>query len=437
MGIDAARGFALLGILMVNAAFFSLPFGEIAEYSETNFEGVLNRVVYWFTSVFCTSKFYPIFSILFGAGMAIMFDSASRSGQSSDWIFLRRLVVLGLFGIAHITLLWMGDILLLYAIIGSSMLVLGRASPRTLLVVAGVSFTIGIFTTLGFAAISSLGTSIDSYDEYEVTGAEFVEAEEEEEEAEPPPTPKMPQTENRILQVAKIFMTWNIEESYDSRLIQVEQEIQTQGPFIDTVFLRWFLYLFSLVYYIAVTAWVILSCFCLGAALAKTRFFDDPNSPWRKRFILLGLLLGLPISIVAAIAFEDVSTFGSTAVAFLGVNVGGPMLGLAYLSGILVWVERQPNNLVLRSLANLGRMGLTGYLLESLLMSAIMSYWGLGWFGSTTWLQRAGIVFVVFGLVLLVANLWMRFFRCGPIEWLWRSITYWNLQPLARDVRSE
>ena len=415
MGIDAARGFALLGILMVNAAFFSLPFGEIAEYSETTYEGVLNRVVYWFTSVFCTSKFYPIFSILFGAGMAIMFDSASRSGRNFSWLFLRRFVVLGLF------------------IIGSSMLVLGRASPRTLLLVAGVSFTIGIFTTLGFAAISSLDTSIHSYDEYEVTGAEISEAEEEEEEA--PPTPKMPQAENRILQVAKIFMTWNTDESYDSRLIQVEREIQTQGPFIDTVFLRWFLYLFSLVYYIAVTAWVILSCFCLGAALAKTRFFDDPNSPWRKRFILLGLLLGLPISIVAAIAFEDVSTFGSTAVAFLGVNVGGPMLGLAYLSGILVWVERQPNNLVLRSLANLGRMGLTGYLLESLLMSAIMSYWGLGWFGSTTWLQRAGIVFVVFCLVLLVANLWMRFFRCGPMEWLWRSITYWKLQPLVRDVR--
>ena len=412
LSIDVVRGFALLGILIVNATFFSVPYGDMMEGVVPTDEGLPSRIVYWFTAIFCIGKFYPLFSILFGAGLAIIYESACRSGRNFEWIYLRRMVVLGLFGIFHIVFLWYGDILLLYATVGLSMLLLGRASPKTLLSVAALVFCIGIVTTTGFAALTALGQS-------GIGNAE-------------PVVMEMPKADSRIGQMGKVLANWNESEAYDSRLTQLEREIQSQGPFADAIILRLFLYLFSTVYFIAVTIWVVLPCFCIGATLTKTGFFQDVHSPWRKRFIVLGLFVGFPISILAAYAFSFQEDFVWTTIAFVGVNIGGPLMSLGYLSGIILLVESKPANRAFGFLGNLGKMALSGYLLESLLMSAIMSHWGLGLFGTTTWAQRAGIIVVVFVTVLIFANIWMRVFRYGPMEWLWRSLCYLKIQPLRR-----
>jgi uncharacterized protein len=232
--------------------------------------------------------------------------------------------------------------------------------------------------------------------------------------------------------MGKVLTTWNESEAYDSRLTQLEREIQSQGPFKDAVVLRLFLYLFSMVYFIAITIWVVLPCFCIGAALMKTGFFHDSSSPWRKRLVIAGLFVGLPISILAAYAFGYQQFLMWAVIAFVGTNIGGPLMSLGYLSAILMLVERNPASKAFGFLANLGRMALSGYLLQSLLMSAIMSHWGLGLFGTTTWVQRAGIITVVFLAVLIFANVWIRAFRYGPMEWLWRSACYLKIQPLRR-----
>jgi len=412
LGIDVVRGFALLGILMVNATFFSVPYGDLMEGMVPPDEGLPSKIIYWFTAIFCIGKFYPLFSILFGAGLAIIYESARRSGRNFEWIYLRRMVVLGLFGIVHIVFLWYGDILLLYATVGLSMLLLGRASPKILLWVAAAAFSFGIVTTLGFAALTTMSQS-------GIGDAEAV-------------VPEMPKADSRIGQMGKVLTTWNESEAYDSRLTQLEREIQSQGPFKDAVVLRLFLYLFSMVYFIAITIWVVLPCFCIGAALMKTGFFHDSSSPWRKRLVIAGLFVGLPISILAAYAFGYQQFLIWAVIAFVGTNIGGPLMSLGYLSAILMLVERNPASKAFGFLANLGRMALSGYLLQSLLMSAIMSHWGLGLFGTTTWVQRAGIITVVFLAVLIFANVWIRAFRYGPMEWLWRSACYLKIQPLRR-----
>jgi uncharacterized protein len=125
-------------------------------------------------------------------------------------------------------------------------------------------------------------------------------------------------------------------------------------------------------------------------------------------------------------------SFAWMVIYLVGANISGPMLALAYLSAILTLVERNPSNLLAAAVGQLGRMGLTGYLLESLLMSAVMSHWGLAWFGATTWVERLGLVVVIYLLILAIANIWMRSFRYGPMEWLWRSLTYSKWQPLLR-----
>lgn len=423
LGIDVARGFALLGILFVNAAFFAMPFGELYTGSKPVSEGWASRVVYWFVGVFCTGKFYPLFSILFGAGLAIIYDSTRQSGRSFGWIYFRRLVVLAMFGIAHIVLLWYGDILLLYAGVGTAMLLLGRASPKVLLWVAAITFSISLITSLGFSALSAFGNagSLAEEIEFDMAGEEI------ESTARP-----MPEGSSPIEKLGKVLMDWDGSEQFDSRVTELELEIQSKGPYSNAILLRLFLYAFSLVYYLSITIWVVLPCFCIGAVLTKTGFFRSPENPWRRRLIVLGFAIGLPISVIADYAYSYSDEFLWSAIYMLGTNIAGPLLALAYLSAILVLVERSPQNPIAVAIGNLGKMGLTGYLLESTLMSALMSHWGLAWFGTTTWIQRAGIVIAVYLVILLFANLWMRSFRYGPFEWLWRSLTYLQRQPIRK-----
>lgn len=329
-----------------------------------------------------------------------------------------------MFGIAHIVLLWYGDILLLYAGVGIAMLLLGRASPKVLLWVAAIVFSISLITSLGFSALSALGDAGSSAEEieFDVTGEQI------ETTARP-----MPEGNSPIEKLGKVLMDWDGSEQFDSRATELEQEIQSQGPYWNAILLRIFLYAFSLVYYLSITIWVVLPCFCIGAVLTKTGFFRNAESRWRRRLIVLGFTIGLPISVLADYAYGYSDEFLWSAIYMLGTNIAGPMLALAYLSTILVLVERRPQNPIAAAVGQLGRMGLTGYLLESILMSALMSHWGLAWFGTTTWIQRAGIVIVVYLVILLLANVWMRSFRYGPFEWLWRSLTYLQWQPIRRQ----
>ena len=145
------------------------------------------------------------------------------------------------------------------------------------------------------------------------------------------------------------------------------------------------------------------------------------------------VLVGLPVSILAAVGPESGDSFARLSVSMVGMNVGGIFMSLGYLSLIVKRVERNPNSRLAISVGQLGRMALTGYLLESLLMSAIMSHWGLAWFGTTTWTGRAALVVVIYVAILFFANIWMRLFRFGPMEWLWRSLCYLKPQPMLRQ----
>jgi len=149
LGLDVARAVALLGIFFVNAVVFGEPFASIMDPGMPPGQSPLGQAFYWFTMVFCAGKFYPLFSLLFGVGLAIQLGNAKARGRGHVALFLRRLLVLGVFGAAHVLLLWPGDVLLIYAAIGLWMLLLAPASPRTLLIVAGVVFTIGLFLGTG------------------------------------------------------------------------------------------------------------------------------------------------------------------------------------------------------------------------------------------------------------------------------------------------
>jgi uncharacterized protein len=403
-GIDTARGVALLGIFFVNAQLFGQPFAQILDPTAPAGEGWLSVVIYWFMQLFCTGKFYPLFSILFGVGLAMMYQSSTGRGERFGWIYFRRLMLLAVFGVLHIILLWSGDILLIYASIGLWMIWLGRLSPKVLLTIAAVVFSLGLIFSGGFVLLSEAGQSTR-----EITSK------------------PMPEAATTLEVYGKILSDWNPTEMYDSRLIEIEKQVMAQGPLGTAVAIRAFNYLFSSVFLVLVLFWVILPCFCIGAALFKTGFFTGQQLQWRQRFIFGGLLAGLPLSVLSVVFMQYQGDLLSQLIATLGGHIGGPLMSLMYLSLILNWVDSGKLSWLASKIAKAGKMSLTCYLLESLLMSAVMLHWGLAKFGNNTWAERAGWLLGIYLVIVVFANIWMSRFRTGPIEWIWRAFTYWRL----------
>jgi uncharacterized protein len=195
----------------------------------------------------------------------------------------------------------------------------------------------------------------------------------------------------------------------------------SQGPFSLQIFVRLFNYLFASVFTALVMTWVILPCFCVGAALVKMQFFHQPWPLLRSRLLWIGLGVGLPLNVLGLIAAQYAAQApGWAMLNSWSMQIGGPLMTMMYLVMIMNWVDSGWWNGFANSVARLGRMALTGYLLESVLMTAVMLHWGLGRFGSTTWGERAVWVVGIYLLILLFANLWMSRFQYGPLEWLWR-----------------
>jgi uncharacterized protein len=402
LGIDVARGIALLGIFFVNAQLFAQPFGAIFQPFSPHAEGWLSVAAYWFTNIFCAGKFYPLFSLLFGAGLAMMYQSAVDQGRSFGWTYFRRLVLLGLIGILHIVLLWYGDILLVYASIAVLMIWMGRFQARKLLIIGGSVFLFGLLLMVPvFALLNASGGNL----------GEVVEK-------------PMPEGNTSLQQFFRVVPDWNETEVFDSRLIELERRIMSEGPYIAAIAVRLFNYLFSVVFIVMVLFWVILPCFCVGAALMKSGFFHGQHKTWRTRLIWMGLLIGIPLAAFSAWSTTFLNQPWLLIAGTVGSTIGGPLMALMYLSSILNWAESDHLPGLAQWFSRLGKMALTGYLLESLLMCAVMQHWGLARFGNNTWAERFALVIGIYLVILIFANIWMSFFRQGPMEYVWRRFTY-------------
>jgi uncharacterized protein len=412
MGLDLARGIALLGITFVNIELFAEPFESLMDPSLPPGQSLAGQAFYWFTMVFCTSKFYPLFSLLFGIGLAMVYASTARAGRSFGWVLARRLLVLAGFGIGHILLVWHGDVLLLYAMVGALMLLLARLSARGLYIAAGVFFSIGMLGAVGFGLLGMAGGGGSS-------GA-----------GEIPPMPEAPTLLQQFGLVLRNYQPGP--KGIDPRITILETQISQQGPFVAAMAVRAFNYAFSLGFMLLIMIWQVAACFCLGAALVKNGFVNGGKPEWRRWFVRLGLLVGLPMQVIAAWAAQDSASGGRMLVSLVGNQLGGPLVSLMYLSLALNLAESGRAAGLVKTVARLGQMGLTGYLGVSVLMQAMMQHWGLAWFGQvdfgTRWLLVIGVWLVVLGF----ANVWMRAFHFGPMEWVWRTLTYLRWQPIWR-----
>ena len=409
-GIDVARGIALLGILFVNAVYFGVPFLLASNARIPASESFLSQAAYWFVEFFCEGKFFPLFSVLFGAGLVLMLQAADRRGTSFVWLYLRRIFALACFGLAHICFLWPGDILLCYAGVGIFMLFLARRSPKTLFITAAILYSIGQLCMGGLLLLSMMFATEHPAMEH------------------PPLTP-----DQRPLMVVVQELATIAAGPEKSRVPELEAMIMREGPFVDAMLMRLIDYAMQLGALIICVSWIILACFCTGAGLMKIGFFHGKCLRLRRTFYWLGLFVGFPIALVAVITSQWSAASGGLLLSAFATFLCGPILALFYLTCILSWSESGRFTWLSQAFANLGRMALTGYLLESVLMSFVMLHWGLAGFNRYSWGERFVLTLVVYALVLAFANLWMRNFSIGPMEWVWRCITYWTFRPQRRE----
>lgn len=368
IALDALRGFALFGILCVNLLIFNYPVFFAAPLSTTGVSGV-DRVVEWATRVFAEGSFYPIFSFLFGLGFALML----RKGSAFLPTFRRRLAILLVIGLIHLVFIWFGDILVAYALLGYVLLLFRKRSARTISVWI-VALTLVTFL-MQIVIFSSGGEAMDPEFSRYVT-AQFA--------------------------------------SYGTTILA------------NLAFM-----LFALVI-LLVQGGQILSLFLLGflAGRAGLAELQPSHLPLLRRTFILTASLGLPLTL-----FYGVLLWRGTVpplLAAVDVTFGSALLGLSYLSGLALLYLRSRRAFLWTPLAAVGRMSLSNYLTQSVVMTLLFYPYGLGL------AQRVGpatallLALLLFTLQAVVSIVWLRYFRYGPVEWLWRSLTYKSLLPLRK-----
>ena len=393
VAIDVLRGFALLGILLMNIQSFAMP--DDAYFNPTNYGNLegLNYGVWAFSHIFADQKFMTIFSLLFGAGILLITNKLESRGQSALGLHYRRNIWLLVFGLSHALLLWTGDILTAYALCAFWVYWLRKFKPMWLLI-------IGLIVMAVSPALLWLGGAT-----MDLGGPEVVE---------------------------ELMLDWQptaamIQEDLDayrgSWLTQMESRIPGTVDMLSTVFLFWAL-------------WRAGGLMLVGMALYKWGVLTAKRS---QRFymgmIILGFGLGLPI-----VAYGLTQNFaqGWTLIyskfgAGSQFNYWGSLLvSSGYIGVMMLITQRGIFAKAQDALAAVGRMALSNYLLHTLICTTLFFGHGFGLYGSVERTTQLLIVVAIWIVQLILSPLWLRHFRFGPFEWLWRSLTYWQLQPMRR-----
>jgi len=385
--LDVLRGVAVLGILLVNVDFMRGPdgFGAFWSTAPAAYDQAADRIAQFAVGWLATGKFLSSFAMMFGAGAALMSARAFETRASPRPLLKRRYLWLIVLGLAHMTLLFPGDILLSYGITGLLMLAFVHKPPRSL-IRWGLVFLVG--TALLMAWLSALAPWEDPD-----AGAAWAAAE-------------------RAATVAA-FQQGGYR---DIVAMHVWQSVWLQIPAL--LFVPW-----------------TLGLFLFGFAAARSGLLAalGQRPELFRRAAAIGLGLGLPANFVlgffgplGALAADPMLHGTALIVAgALAQLLAAPLLAIGYLSAIVLACQRFG---VPRPLARIGRMALSAYLLESAL--ALLAFAGFGLYDRVGPFDALLLVALIWSCVLVFCNVWATRFRYGPAEWLWRSLTYRRLQPM-------
>ena len=394
--IDVLRGFALLGILVMNIQAFAMP--QTAYINPTAYGDLTgaNRYVWIAGRMFADQKFMTIFSMLFGAGIVLMTGRAEARGDGRR-VHYRRMRWLLVIGLLHGYLLWWGDILFHYAVCGMLVYPLRRQSPGRLIAI-GLALLVAASAFWGL-----MGLSFPYW-------PEEVRTEIEEEAWRPTP------------------------EKIDTELATYRGGWLDQLPHRSATALG--MQTFLLIIWIV---WRAGGLMLIGMALFKKEVFSARRSSgFYAALIAVAAVVGLPLQAYGiSLSFADAWSFGSLFVDTQLVYWASIAVGLGYVGAVMLACRTAALRRVTRPFAPVGQTALTNYLLQTVICTTIFYGHGLGLFGAVDRVGQVGVMAGVWAVQLIASPLWLRRFRFGPVEWLWRSLTYRARQPMRRRPVTE
>lgn len=397
--LDVLRGVALYGVLLSNMVWWFSGYGDLESETAAHLPtAAFDPFVLEVLSFFVSLKFISIFSFLFGVGFALQMGRARERGAEVTPLYVRRMLWLLLFGIAHMLFLWYGDILHLYAVLGLLLIGWVSRSNRTL-VGWGLAFTLLVPTAIkgtiwGLPLLS--GGAVDPTIAF---GARWEAVE-------------------TLRTAAYKYGTYP--DILRVHLAELWAWFTTDDA-LTTGVASFGLFLLGL--------WAGRSGLLIRASTGQT---DRDRTPFRR-----GLTWGLVLGVVCnGIVFADdyfpmlLAESWAVKVALEALwRVGVVALALSYVCGVVLLFRRAAWRRPLYLFAPVGRMALTNYLGQSVICVFLFYGWGLGWYGQVGPTTSVGLTTVVFLAQAGFSWWWLRRFRFGPAEWVWRSLTYGRLQP--------
>jgi uncharacterized protein len=413
--IDMLRGVAVLGILVMNIYAFAMPF--VAYSNPLAFGGTepWNIGTWYFTHIFFDQKFMTIFSLLFGAGLIMMMTRAEVRGVTYVGVWYRRSFWLLLIGALHGYLIWMGDILFHYALVGMLVFLFRKRSPKSLILIAVLLLSVAPLLNLSggvyMAKLQVAGTEIEALQD----AGEALSEEQQEQLAE--------WQEMSVFLGDPAEQVKNDIEGYSQSYPAVVSYRQPTVTMLQTQATFFFI------------IWRVGGVMLLGMALMKLCIIDVlRDSGYYKKMMLAGYGIGLPIVVYSAWnlwshQWEPMWTFR---VGMIPNYVGSLFVALGHIGLVMTLIKSGAASRLMARFAAVGRMAFTNYLMHSVILTTVFYGYGLGLYADVPRAWQMAFVVAVIGFQLWFSPIWLKVYRFGPAEWLWRSLTYWRRQPMRR-----
>ena len=412
--LDVLRGFALLGILLLNILGFGLVSGALLDPGiYLSPVGGIDYTVWALVELSSEGAMRTLFSILFGAGVVLF---VTGSTAKSGWLHYRRNFWLLVFGLINIyILLWPGDILVTYALASFVLWFIRNWKARNLLILA--TFLILIGSLQNFFLKSSLEIARDASEEMKISITKGEEVSEE---------------------TATWAQVWiEYENGYQTERDNIPNEINKKTSSYASAY-EYNLKIANETIYFLIPFFLFLDALMMmvvGMALFKLGILDGGREIGLYiKMMCIGSLIGLSINAyeVLLITNSNMGIIETNPYLRFTYHFGRLFIALGYLGLIIVLIKLRKFSSLRFRLACVGRMALTNYLMHSVIALFIFSGAGLGLLGKFSWSQLYLVVASIWVLQLYISPLWLKYFYFGPIEWLWRLLTYLEIPKMVR-----